>query len=209
MLWEKCNAGGAFVVLTGEGIKFMNDAEIIKLYFDRDEDAVSETRAAFGGLLKSVARGILRDKRDAEEAVSDACLAAWNSIPPERPRNLSAYLSRLTRNAAIDRARMNSRQKRGSGEAEAAIEELNDLASSADTEDEALERLAFRRVLDSFLTGLPKKKRAVFVKRYWYLLPVKEIAREMLMSESAVKTQLSRMRAELKEMLEKEDIYCE
>lgn len=187
----------------------MNDSEIIKLYFDRDERAVAETNAAFGSLLKSVARGILRDKRDAEEAVSDACMAAWGSIPPEMPKNLAAYLSRLTRNAAIDRARRNTRQKRGSGEAEAAIDELKELACPSNTEDEAVERLVFRRVLNSFLSELPKRKRAVFVKRYWYMLPVKEIAREMLMSESAVKTQLSRMRAELREMLEKEEIYCE
>lgn len=187
----------------------MNDTEIIKLYFDRDERAISETRASFGGLLLSVAKAVLRDRRDAEEAAWDACMAAWSSIPPNKPANLAAYMGRLARNAAIDLARRNTRLKRGSGEAEAAIDELGDLACKSNTEDEAVERLVFRRVLNGFLSGLTKKKRAIFVKRYWYLLPVKEIAREMLMSESAVKTQLSRMRSELREQLMKEDIYCE
>ena len=187
----------------------MTDQKIIELYISRSEEAVTETRRSFGALMESVARGILKDGRDAEEAVSDACMALWSSIPPNRPDDLAAYAAKLTRNAALDRLRHNTRQKRGGGGAETALDEIGELACPTRVADEAVERLALSEAMNRFLAELPKRKRTIFVKRYWYLLSAREIARELFMSEAAVKTELSRLRAKLREMLEREGLYHE
>ncbi len=186
----------------------MNDPDVIKLFFERSEEAIAAVRARFGAYLFTVARRVLPDRRDAEEAVSDACLAAWDSIPPERPKDLKAYMGRLCRNAAIDTARRNSRQKRGGGQIELVLDELSSLASPDSPESEAESR-EFTAALDRFLGGLPQRNRRVFVQRYWHLLAVKEIAKDNSMSEAAVKMMLSRTRAELKEFLISEELYNE
>lgn len=186
----------------------MNDPDVIKLFFDRSEDAISAVRERFGAYLKTVCRRILPDPRDAEEAVSDAYLAAWNSIPPNRPKDLKAYLGRLCRNGAIDIAKRNSREKRGGGETELVLDEL-EFISSPDSPEREAESREFVSALDGFLGRLKQKPRRVFVQRYWYLLPVKEIAADNSMSEAAVKMMLSRTRAELKEFLIREELYYE
>lgn len=183
----------------------MNDPDILDLFLSRSEDALTEVKRRFGGLMLSVARGILRDSRDAEETVSDALLAAWNSIPPNKPENMPAYMAKLTRNAAVDRYRKNSRLKRGGGEYEAVLDEAECLSDGRDLTD----RIALMDSLNGFLKALPKKKRTIFVQRYWYLMPIKEIAREQLMSEAAVKTELSRLREALRKKFEREGFYCE
>lgn len=187
----------------------MNDPDVIKLYFKRSEQAVSETKLKYGRYCRAIAKRILRDERDVEEVVSDSILSAWNSIPPETPRDLGAYLGRLCRNLAIDRARMNTRKKRGGGEYDLVLDEIKELASGEQMQEETVERLAFTAALNGFLSGLPKKKRSIFVQRYWYLMSEEEIAREHLMTRPAVRMQLSRLRAALKEHLEKEGVYCE
>ena len=186
----------------------MNDPDVIKLYLQRDERAISETRTSLGAYLSAIARRILPDRRDVEEVVSDACLACWRSIPPNEPKDLASYAGRLCRNAAIDRAKAEARKKRGAGEYEAVLDELSGLASK-DTPEGVLEAERINRTLNGFLGGLNPKPRRVFVQRYWYLLPVKEIASENGMSTAAVKMQLSRTRAELKELLIKEGLYYE
>ena len=186
----------------------MNDPDIIKLYLERDERAVAETRAKYGAYLGTIARRILPDRRDAEEIVSDACLACWRSIPPNRPMDLASYAGRLCRNAALDRVKHDSRLKRGSGEYDAVLDELSGLATE-DTPERAMEAEAFNSALNDFLKGLSKKPRRIFVQRYWYLLSVHEIARENGMTEAAVKMQLSRTRTELRKLLIKEGFYCE
>jgi RNA polymerase sigma-70 factor (ECF subfamily) len=187
----------------------MTDGEIIELYFSRNEEAIAETRRLFGALMRSIAKGVLPDRRDAEETVSDALLSVWRSIPPNRPNDLSAYVSRVTRNAAVDRARMNLSKKRGGGEYDAVLEEARELAGSVCDPEKDAENAEFSGLVNGFLAELPKRKRMVFVKRYWYLLPIKRIARDMDMSEAAVKMELSRTRSGLKEFLKKEGYYDE
>lgn len=187
----------------------MTEGEIIELYFSRSEEAIAATRRLFGALMRSIAGGILPDRRDAEETVSDALLSVWRSIPPNRPNDLCAYVSRITRNAAVDRARQNMSKKRGGGEYEAVLDEARELAGSAGAPEGEAESREFSRLLNAFLSKLSKKRRIVFVKRYWYLMPTKSIAAEMGMSEGAVKMELSRTRRELKTMLEKEGYYSE
>ena len=63
----------------------MEDMQIVDLYFARSEQAVAETAHKYGTYLFSIAHNILMNRPDAEEAVSDTYLGAWNSIPPQKP----------------------------------------------------------------------------------------------------------------------------
>ena len=182
----------------------MNDPDIIRLYLERSEAAVSESKTKYGAYLKSVARRILKDPRDAEEAEADAYFKAWNSIPPEEPKSLSAYLGRLCRNAAIDLARRSRREKRGGGEYDAVFDELELLTRDGDIAETAVNGIAFSQAVDAFLAGLSAKKRRVFVQRYWYFMTSNEIARDNGMTKAAVDMQLMRLRADFAKLLTEE-----
>ena len=81
----------------------MEDSEIIGLYHSRSEEALSQTAQKYGGYCRSIAWNILGDVLDVEETLNDTWLAAWNSIPPQKPRRLNVYLGRITRNLALNR----------------------------------------------------------------------------------------------------------
>ncbi len=181
----------------------MNDPGIISLFFKRDEEALSELKAGYYGLAYGVASRLV-GKSDAEEAVNSAMLDVWNSIPPNRPLSLAAYFCSLTRRRAVDMLRSSTRKKRGGTEYDTALEELGDVVPSPVTAESELENRLLREALDEFLGELPEKTRVIFMQRYWWLLPIREIARENGMSESAVKMQLKRTREKLRSYLQKE-----
>ena len=184
----------------------MNDPDIIRLYLERSEAAVSESKTKYGGYLRAIARRILADPRDAEEAEADAYFKAWSTIPPERPKSLSAYLGRLCRNSAIDIRRRTSRGKRGGGAYDEALNELTMLTSGEDIAENAVNGAAFAEAVNGFLAALPEKKRRIFVQRYWYFMSPAEIARDNFTTKSAVDMQLSRLRASFGEYLKKEEL---
>lgn len=184
----------------------MEDEHIIELYFARSEAAIVETSAKYGAFFRGISRNILNSEQDAEECVNDAYLSAWNSIPPKRPDNLRAYIARIVRNLSLNRWNKLNAAKRGGGEVPLALEELEGCIPAADTVQRETDRAELAGVLNSFLRGLGGEKRDVFLKRYWYLVPVKEIAEQYGMSESKVKSMLLRTRGKLREFLEKEGI---
>ena len=184
----------------------MNDGEIVKLFWKRNENALELTRTKYGSYCRSIAFNILRNGEDAEECVNDSLLNAWNSIPPNKPRNLRTYMGKLVRNVSLNRFEHYSAQKRGGTQAELAIGELeNSLSDEADVFAH-LEGEAITRCINALLQNSSKEKRNVFVKRYWYLCSVNEIAKDLSISESKVTSILFRMRNELKETLEKEGV---
>lgn len=187
----------------------MNDPDIIRLYLERSEAAVSETKTKYGSYLRTIALRILSDFRDAEEAESDAYLKAWNTIPPEEPKSLKAYVGRLCRNSAIDIYRRASREKRGGGAYEEAFCELDALTSGADVAEAAVNGVAFSEAVNAFLRALPERKRRMFVQRYWYFMTVAEIAKDNYTTKAAVDMQLSRLRASFGEYLKREGLYYE
>lgn len=183
----------------------MDDNVIIEMYFARSEEAVRETAAKYGAYCTAIALNILGNAQDGEECVNDVYFKAWSSIPPTRPHSLRAYLVRLTRNAALNRIQSRNTQKRGGG-LEAALEELSDIADAGSVE-ESFDAAVLAELINKFLAALPRDKRLVFMGRYWYFDSVKDIAEKTGFTQSKVKMTLSRTRAELKEFLEKEDIY--
>ena len=185
----------------------MNDKEIIALFWAREESAISATAEKYGSYCHTIAYNVLRSRLDAEECVYDTYLGAWNSIPPHRPDDLSAYLGKITRNLALNRYKRDSAAKRGFGQVEIALSELeNCIPDKTDTE-QVVEESFLTSILNKFLYAQPKLRRNIFISRYWYLYSIREIAELYGLSESKVKVLLFRMRNELKKYLEKESIY--
>ena len=173
----------------------MDDKRIIALYFARDEKAIEETKLSYGRLLFSIAENILHSTPDSEECESDTYLAAWNSIPPTLPNILSAYLAKITRNLALNRLRDRGRRI----ETQLLFEEIAE--AIPDTSGDITEDMELRDALNEFIGGLDKTKRKIFVGRYFYMRSVKEIAREVAMTEGSVKVTLTRVRKMLREYL--------
>lgn len=182
----------------------MDDNTIVDLYWNRSESAISETALKYGGFCYSIAYNILTNKEDADESVSDTYLAAWNSIPPRRPSPLSAFLGKITRHISIDRWRARSAYKRGGGEMDLALEELDYCVSSGETPEQAYERKELAIAFNRFLESLPEVERSVFLCRYWYLDPIDRIAENFGFTHSKVTSMLHRTRAKLRAALEKE-----
>ena len=185
----------------------MEDKQIVALYFARDEQAVEHTAAKYGKYLYSIAYNILSSNRDSEEAVNDTYLGAWRSIPPHAPTKLNIYLGKITRRLALGRWKAACAQKRGGGEMALALDELGECFSVEDTPYRTIERMELSKVINAFLKALPEMEQRVFVCRYWYLYPVKTIAKEFGFSESKVKSMLMRTRSKLKMYLQKEEIF--
>lgn len=187
----------------------MEDSRIVELFWARDERAIEEAARRHGGLCRALALRVLGDLRDAEECVSDALLAAWDSIPPARPEKLSAYLARLTRNHALKRCRDRSRLKRGGREYDLAYEELDECLTGRESVEGTLERRELSTAIAAFLRTLPRTERQLFLCRYWYFDSIAELSRSFGFSESKVKSMLGRSRSKLRRYLEKEGYSCE
>lgn len=182
----------------------MDDNTIVDLYWNRSESAISETAAKYGSFCYSIAYNILTNKEDADESVSDTYLAAWNSIPPRRPSLLSAFLGKITRHISIDRWRSRSAYKRGGGEMDLALEELDYCIPGGETPEQRYERKELSLALNRFLESLPETERSIFLCRYWYLDPIDRIAENFGFSHSKVTSLLHRLRGRLRTHLEKE-----
>ena len=182
----------------------MEDEQIIALYVQRDEAALAETGRKYSSYCRKIAMQILQNAEDADEAVNDTWLAAWNCIPPHRPERLQTFLGRLTRNLSLKKYRSGHAQKRGSGETAAVLDEVADwLRSPQDTESEADAHM-LAEAINRFLDRLPETECQAFVRRYWYFQPVAQIAAACGCSESKVKSMLYRTRKKLYAALEKE-----
>lgn len=179
----------------------MDNEGIVSLFFARDENAIREARQAHGRALAALALRILGDSRDAEECVSDGLFRAWNTIPPQQPRDLGAFLAKIVRGLAIDRLRAREAQKRGAGEYCLSLEELSACVGGTDT---AFEQGALTEAIGAYLRSLSPQARWIFLRRYFWFERVEDIARAGGFTQSKVKSTLSRARKGLREHLEKE-----
>ena len=182
----------------------MDDELIVKLYWDRSENAIPETARKYGAYCYSIAYGILQLKEDAEESVNDTYMDAWNAMPPHRPSVLSAFLGKITRRISIDRWRSLSRIKRGGGEVTLALEELEQCVSGSQDVEKEIEKKELVWAINRFLDTLPAAERRVFLARYWYMDSIQEIASHFGFSQSKVMSVLFRTRNKLRLQLEKE-----
>ncbi len=184
----------------------MDDKDIITLYLQRDERAVAETRNKYDKYCKMISYNILKDRETVEECVNDAYLCLWERIPPAEPTDLSAYLGRIVRNISLKRYTHDKAEKRGGKEVVLALDELEECISSDDCVESTVTSKELMRAIEEFLRGQPKEKRVIFVRRYWYLASIKEIAKVYGMTSSKVASVLFRMRNDLKSYLTEEGI---
>ena len=182
----------------------MEDAKIIALYFDRNEQAVKETDTAYGRKLYVLSNNILNNREDAEESVSDTYMKAWKTIPPKRPQYFYAFLASICRHVSFDRLDWRLAAKRNA-EVVALTQEMENCIPD-NRQEEEMDAKELRRILEAFLESLSKENRLIFLRRYLYVDTVAEIAARYGISESKVKTQLHRTRAKLYKHLAKEGI---
>lgn len=182
----------------------MEDGQIIDLYFSRDEDAIRQTEAAYGGKLYNLSYRILWNREDAEESVSDTYMKAWDTIPPQRPVHFFAYIAKICRNLALKRVDWNNAQKR-SAEIVALTQEMEGCIPDA-SQDARIEARELGRLLDAFLRTLTPENQMVFLRRYWYADTVAQIAARYGIGQSAVQMRLSRTKGKLAAYLAKEGI---
>ncbi len=182
-----------------------NDEEIIELYWNRDESAISETDSKYGRLCRYVANHILSSLQDCEECINDTYFAVWNAIPPKRPNKFSSYVSRVTRNLALTKFDYLTAAKRNA-EAVRSLEELGECVSGRDSIDSELAGQQIELAISEFLWEQEEEKRNIFIRRYWYFDSIEEICRQTGFSKNKVKSMLFRMRGKLKAHLESEGI---
>lgn len=179
----------------------MSDEEIIRLYFDRNQKALSVTAKKYGKYCTSIAQNILGNEEDAKECVNDTYLNAWNCIPPQKPAILSVFLGTITRNLAFNKYRHNRAKKRGNGEVEIVLDEIAECVSGKDDVEGEIDKKELTNAINDFLGDLAQKKRDIFVCRYWYSENIASIAKRHGMTESNVSVTLNRLRSNLKEYL--------
>lgn len=175
----------------------MEDQKILKLFFERSEQAIREMDAKYGKDCHRLSNNILKDQLDAEECVNDAYLGAWNAIPPAKPDPLSAYLYKIVRNISLKRYYANTAVKRNSSY-DAAIEELENCLASSNTVESEMETKELVRIIEAFLDTLSLENRVIFLRRYWFSDPYADIAVRMGMTEKNVSVRLTRTRAQMR-----------
>ena len=185
----------------------MKDHEIIALFFERSERAITELIGKYGAAIRSVASNILKDAQDAEEAVSDTYLAVWNRIPPEKPRHLGAYSCRVARNLSLKRFYANTAGKRNSYY-DVALDELEDTIPALSTVESVYDARELTRYLNAWLRALSREDRYLFMRRYWYGDAVGDIAKTLNLTPHKASVRLFRLRQKLQDYLKKEGMIA-
>lgn len=181
----------------------MEDSAIIELYWARNEDALTQTDQKYGPMCRSLAFNILSDRQDSEECVNDTWHRAWNTMPPQRPDSLRAYLGRIVRNLAISRLRQRTAQKRDGG-AKVMFSELEDCLPSPARTDQELDAKELAAAVSRWLRTLDPDDRVLFVRRYWYGDASHELAREWDLLPNQMAKRMLKLRRSLKRSLEQE-----
>lgn len=181
----------------------MTDIEIITLYWERSEEAITCTMQKYGRYLLRLAQNILHIHEDAEECVNETYLSAWNQLPPDKPQKLLPYLGRISRCLALNRYDYLTAQKR-STDFTVQLSELENLLSTPDMPQQQYEGAALAATISDFLHAQSKTDRDLFVRRYWYSDSILDIAKRYGLRENTVKSRLLRTRQRLKGYLEKE-----
>lgn len=179
----------------------MNDEQIILLYQNRDEQAIQETMNRYESYCRTVAGRILENAADVDEAVADTWLQVWQAIPPHRPKHLHLFLARITRNISLSIWRRNHADCRGGGQTALALEELGECIVGTDSPEKLVDMRELEKSISAFLKQQPQRHRSIFLRRYFYLEEIAEIARQFGLREANVRMILSRTRQKLKQYL--------
>lgn len=184
----------------------MEDAQIIDLYWRREEAAIAETERKYGAFCYGIAFHILSIQEDAKECINDTWYQAWKSIPPKRPEKLGAWLGKVVRNLAINRWHKSHTQKRYAGITEI-LHELEDCIPSPQTIEHEMEEKELSEFINTWLLSLNREDRILFVRRYWNGIPLGDLAKECKVAPGKLAQRMFRLRNSLRTALEKEGFY--
>lgn len=183
----------------------MEDAAIIDLYWARDQQAIVESDQKYGAFCAALARNILSSIQDAEECVNDTWHRAWDTMPPQRPGSLRAYLGRIVRNLSIDRWRRGKAQKRGEG-MDVMLSELEGCLPGGQSPERELENQEITLAIEGWLDTLSQEERALFLRRYWYGERVADLAQGWGCTPNRMSQRLLRLRSSLRRCLEEQEV---
>lgn len=183
----------------------MEDNQIIDLYFCRDESALTETAKKYGTFCQRIAMNVLSIREDAEECVNDTYHTAWNQIPPTKPDSFKAFLGRIVRNFAISKYRALHAKKRFNG-LEVMLSELGDCVPATESVEQEIEAKELTEHINTWLAGLKKEDRVLFVRRYWYGNDVRELAKRCGVTATQMTQRMLRLRRKLKVFLEEKGV---
>lgn len=184
----------------------MDDQSVIGLYWARSQEAIKQTDRIYGPLCRKIASKFLRSAEDVEECVNDTYFALWNAIPPAKPAHFPSFLAKVARNQALKRLEHLTAAKRCT-EADLSFEELSQCLGTASSEEDRLDELVLRQTITAFLQQQTRENRVIFIRRYFFLDSVQEVAAHCGISQSKVKSSLLRTRQKLKNHLIKEGLF--
>ncbi len=179
----------------------MNDREIVNLFWQRSEQAIAETEQKYGRYCHTIAYNILENSEDSEECVNDTWMSAWEAMPDKRPERLGPFLARITRNFALTKIVSRKAKKRGGGETELALAELDECLSPSYDLEQEIEDRELSRAIDTFIGQLSEEEQLAFVSRYWFVATEREIAEKLGLTRSGVAAMLKRIRSKLRTYL--------
>ena len=181
--------------------QLLTDEQIIDLYWERDEDAIVQTNQKYRNYLYTIAYQILSNHEDSEECLNDTYLKTWNSIPPTKPHIFRAFLSRITRNTALDQQETAQRQKRVPPELCDPLSDFEGFLSDSPSMDDIPEAKRIGALISAYLDTVSDRKLYMFISRYYFFVPAAKIAQKLHISESAVRKQLLGMKQALRKYL--------
>ena len=195
-----------FLVYIGERGDNLEDSKIIELYWSRSEDAIHESDNKYGKYLTKIAMNILKNNEDTQECINYTYLQTWNSIPETKPNSMRSFLGCITRNLSFDMYKKQRAKKRGNGEVEVVLEELEGCIHGGPDVEETMEENEVAKLISKFLRKQSRHNRVIFVRRYWYCDSIEDIEERFAISKSNVLSSLFRTRKALKVFLEKEKV---
>jgi len=181
----------------------MHDSQIVELYWNRDERAITESDNHYGRYCRHIAMNILSSYEDSEECVNDTWYRTWDNVPPQRPDSLAAFFGRIVRNLSISRYRANRAKKRFDG-LTVLLSELDDCVPTSESVTLAVEGRLLTEIIDNWLEHLPKEDRVLFLRRYWFGEAVNALAKESGVTQNRMAQRMMRLRRDLKSALETE-----
>ena len=185
----------------------MDDSGIVELYLSRSERAISETSEKYGKSLYNLSNNIINNPSDAEECTNDTYLCAWNSIPPNEPRDyLFAYLARIVRHITLDRLKAMRTKKRDSVVIEL-THELEECLPAADSIESRLNEKELAELISSFLRNLDLTERHIFIHRYFFAESISQLCEKTGFSHSKMVSMLFRTRKSLAKYLKEAGIW--
>ncbi len=189
-------------------MKHTLDAQILNLFIERSEGAIARAQMAYNAYMSTIAYNILANNEDVKECINDTLLKVWNTIPPNKPNSLKAYIGTIIRNVALDRYRKEHSKKRSLDNGFCQVlDELNECIPNVNDTYKIFESSQISAIISDYLASISAEKRYIFVSRYYYAQPIKTISKDLHLSQANIKTILFRTRKELKEKLEAEGVY--